>query len=62
MITIQIDNDENSVDDQITYLRSVIDWLERGFTSGTNWNITGTDEKEDSEDDLPDSPESDLPF
>jgi hypothetical protein len=50
MITLRIDNDEETVAYQVDYLRSIIDRLDRGFTSGTNWDITGVDEEEDSED------------
>lgn len=46
MITLKIDNDEQTTGDQVTYLKSVIDRLDHGFTSGTNWEVTGSEEDE----------------
>lgn len=43
MLTIKIDNDEGHVEDICNYLREVISWLEKDFTSGEGWELTGSD-------------------
>lgn len=44
MITLKIDNYEQTIDDQVRYMQSIIDRLDHGFTSGTNWEISGSEE------------------
>ena len=51
MVTLKIDNDEETIDDQVTYLNAIIDRLEHGFTSGTNWKTEGEEEVEEDEED-----------
>ena len=41
MITLKIDNDEQTIFDQVLYMESIIDKLQNGFTSGINWKIEG---------------------
>lgn len=55
MITLKIDNDEQTVEDQVLYMKSIIDRMEHGFTSGTNWDISGIDEYEEEEESAVDS-------
>ena len=49
MITLKIDNDENTIGDQTVFLKEIIDQLDLGFTQGINWEISGGEETEDEE-------------
>jgi len=52
MITLKIDNDEDNTAEQIAFLEDIIRNMENGFSSGKNWEITGTEEGEEDEEDF----------
>lgn len=46
MITLKIDNDERTYEDQAQYLRHVAKQLEEGYTKGQDWETEGEEETE----------------
>lgn len=47
MITIKIDNDEKTIEDQAIYLEYVAGAVRQGFQSGPGWDLTGEPEGEE---------------
>lgn len=48
-LTIKIDWDEDDREDMAHYLRTVADRVENNWDKGYGWELTGTDESEESE-------------
>ena len=65
-LTLKIDNDESTTEDQIKYLYHVAEKLKQGDDIGINWEITGFEEEVTGEEqgawtDLPGYGEDGLP-
>lgn len=60
MVTLKIDNEEESVSEQIVYLEEVIHRLKRGYISGKGWDVDGEDEDVDELESDDDEDEEEL--